>query len=326
MGGQAYPQSSPYRTRNDPIKLKQSSPKISIIAALIVLLSACEAGKTMSDNGTEAKDSWKFTERLPDNYRRNSFNIVDGRIYEISQEGLSKTPVSPDQFQARLGEGRRVIMIHGTMYDPDAPGLANPHLTIFQAIRAQVGDRAVLSGIGWPSAPFTARNLGLAWGKGRLSWYGLAIENADETVQTLSGRMPDGSAQYSFICHSIGCDIVRQLVREAGARPEHVLMLAPDTDYADMSRWAQETGTPVLQVNASRDGVLGFGRYAGRNRNFAPPQNNGPYRSVLVDVDHYLPGLARYSADYVNPRRYLDHMAPIEIPELWPNYLQFLGY
>ena len=133
-------------------------------------------------------------------------------------------------------------------------------------------------------------------------------------------------ASYDVICHSLGCDILRRLVRAGGAHPGRVLMLAPDTDYADMAAWSRETGTPVLQVTASRDGVLGFGQYAGKNRDFIPPQSRRPYRVMLVDVDHYLPDRARFSADYLNPRRYLDHMAPLEIPELWPHYLEFLGY
>ena len=300
--------------------------KIGGMAISIVLAGACATEKTMPENRAELNESWKFSAELPEEYQRHSFNIVQGQIHEIGPAGLSAARIGPADAAARLGESRRIILIHGTMYDPDAAGLDNPHLTVFQVIRAQVGDRAALSGIGWPSAPFSAKNLGAAWGKGRLGWYGLAQENALATEAPLAEMLAQTRAPYDVICHSLGCDILRRLVRAGHARPGRVLMLAPDTDYADMARWSRETGTPILQVTASRDGVLGFGQYARRNRDFTPPGTDGPYRTILIDVDHYLPGGARLSRDYENPRRYLDHMAPLEIPELWPVYLEFLGY
>ena len=296
------------------------------MAIFLGLPGACATGETLPDENPALRESWKFTENLPEEYRRSSFNIVGGEVFEITPSGLSKARLDPARAGARLGDSRRIIAVHGTMYDPDAPGLDNPHLTVFQVIRAQLGGRAALTGIGWPSAPFSAENLGAAWGRGRLGWYGLAQENAEDTAAPLAAVLAQSRVPYDVICHSLGCDILRRLLRDGRAHPRRVLMLAPDTDYADMARWSRETGTPVLQVTASRDGVLGLGRYARENRDFAPPRRDGPYRAILIDVDHYLPEGARFSADYLNARRYLDHMAVLEIPELWPHYLEFLGY
>lgn len=319
-----------FHVANDLITVLRAGLKFPIIAVILGLSGACATGETRTGEtgpveNPALKDSWKFTETLPEEYRRGSFNIVGGKVFEITASGLSKAAMDPARAGARLGEGRRIIAIHGTMYDPEAPGLDNPHLTIFQVIRARLGDRAALTGIGWPSAPFSAENLGAAWGKGRLGWYGLAQENASDTAAPLAAILAQTRAPYDVICHSLGCDILRRLLREGRAHPRRVLMLAPDTDYADMARWSRETGTPVLQVSAARDGILGFGQYAKANRDHAPPRRDGPYRAILIDVDHYLPGQARFSADYLNARRYLDHMAVLEIPELWPHYLKFLG-
>ena len=118
------------------------------MAIFIALAGACATEKPMPADKSALNESWKFTAVLPGEYRRHSFNIVQGQIHEIGPAGLSAAQIGPAEAAARLGEKRRIILIHGTMYDPDAPGLDNPHLTVFQVIRAQVGDRAALSGIG----------------------------------------------------------------------------------------------------------------------------------------------------------------------------------
>ena len=125
------------------------------MAIFLGLPGACATGETLSDENPALTESWKFTENLPEEYRRGSFNIVGGEVFEITPSGLSKAPLDPARAGARLGDSRRIIAVHGTMYDPDAPGLDNPHLTVFQVIRAQLDGRAALTGIGlagmvWP--------------------------------------------------------------------------------------------------------------------------------------------------------------------------------
>ncbi|HRM73294.1 MAG TPA: hypothetical protein PLI13_01105 [Paracoccus sp. (in: a-proteobacteria)] len=154
---------------NDLIILSRAGLRFVVMAIFLGLPGACATGETLPDENPALRESWKFTENLPEEYRRSSFNIVGGEVFEITPSGLSKARLDPARAGARLGDSRRIIAVHGTMYDPDAPGLDNPHLTVFQVIRAQLGGRAALTGIGWPSAPFSAENLGAAWAGGGLA-------------------------------------------------------------------------------------------------------------------------------------------------------------
>ncbi|MBL3572837.1 hypothetical protein JMK10_14145 [Rhodovulum sulfidophilum] len=295
-----------------------------------LLLLFCVALPTCTDPSEaiyltgDAVPSWKFSATVPEAYRTTSLNIVGGKAFTVERDGLPGEPITASEASAKLGISRRVIAIHGTMYDPAGKGRANPHLTIYQVMRSKIAGRVRLTGIGWEAGGLGIESFRDAWAMGRMSVYGLAIENSTVVAERLSEVLARPERHFDFICHSIGCDIVRQLVRRGAAAPDHVLMLSPDTDYADMARWARDTNTPVLHVTASTDGVLRFSQFASRNRDFLPPQEVGPYRSILLEVDHIFPGRSRWSTDYVNPRRYLDHMATLETPRLWEMYLDFL--
>jgi hypothetical protein len=315
------PPSRDRQRMTEPRTPRRTATALALVAAVLV---ACTDQSAPDPEAVADGQDWKFAEEVPDAYREASLNIADGGLYSITPDGTNDAPLTAAEARKRLAGQRHLILVHGTLYDPVETGFANPHLTIYQVARQQVSGRVALAGIGWRSGGHGIGGYLDAWKDGRGGPYGLASENAIEAARLLAEALPPPPASYDFICHSIGCDIVRRVLQSDAVRPGHVLMLSPDTDYAEMARWAERTGTPVLQVTASSDGVLGFGQYAGRNKAFAPPREQGPNRSLLVDVAHYVPDRSRWSLNYWNPRRYLDHMAPLEIAALWKSYLAFL--
>ena len=212
------------------------------------------------------------------------------------------------------------------MYDPRDPGLGNPHLTLYVALRSMLGDGGgPIVGTGWNSVLFTPGNLLTAWRNGDATWYGLATRRAAKAAQQLRRVLGSRRSRYSVVCHSIGCHIAWQAVVNAETPPDRFLMLSPDTDYTALQDWSQRRGVDVLHVTAAEDAVLPFSRFARRNRGFAPRPGQDRYRMHVVDVDEYLPHSRRISFEYTNPRRFGDHMAVTELPHLIPLYRAFLG-
>lgn len=268
----------------------------------------------------------KFVTTLSDEYRARSVNIIDGSFFEVDPTGKSSEPTNIATVKQRLGTGYKVIMVHGTMYDPEGDGLSNPHLTIFEVLRNAFAPFENVSGIGWTSVSFTPGNLFEAWFKGHLTWYGLAVRNAGLVSTPLSQLLSSLEGPYAIVCHSIGCDIARHALRSADTRPERILLINPDTDYAAFQDWSIAQAVPTLHVAAKRDSVLRLSQYARRNSDFHVRPDQSLYAMETIDFDQFLPDAPRDSFRYGNPRRLWDHMASLEVPELWPRYREFLKF
>ncbi|WP_282610821.1 alpha/beta hydrolase [Pelagibius sp. Alg239-R121] len=217
-------------------------------------------------------------------------------------------------------------MVHGTMYDPEGDGLNNPHLTIYEVLRNAFAPFESISGIGWPSVSFTPGNLFEAWFKGHLTWYGLAVRNARLVSPPLSRLLSSLDGPYAIVCHSIGCDIARHAVSSAQRQPARILLINPDTDYAAFQEWSIAHGIPTLHVAAKRDSVLRFSQYARKNSKFQVAPRQDFYSMETINFDQFLPDGQRDSFSYGNPRRLWDHMASLEVPELWLRYREFLKF
>lgn len=262
---------------------------------------------------------------VPEPIRARSFDILDGAFWSIGSDALPTVQIDTAEVQAKSDARGAVFLIHGTMYDPRDPGLGNPHLTLYVALRSMFGDGVgPIVGMGWNSISFTLGNLLTAWRNGHATWYGLATRRAAEAVEQLHDAFAARRSRYSVVCHSIGCHVAWQAVVDAKHPPDRLLMLSPDTDYAALQDWALERDVEVLHVTASQDVVLTFSQFARRNRGFVPRPGQDRYRMHVVDVDTYLPSVRRISFRYTNPRRFGDHMAVTELPHLIPLYRRFL--
>ncbi len=268
----------------------------------------------------------KSTTTLSDEYRARSVNIMDGSFFDVDPTGKSSDPIDVETVKQRLGTGYKIIMVHGTMYDPEGDGLSNPHLTVFEVLQNALAPFESVSGIGWPSVSFTPGNLFEAWFNGHLTWYGLAVRNAKLVSPPLSRLLSSLEGPYAIVCHSIGCDIALHALNTSETRPERILLINPDTDYAAFQDWSIAQGIPTLHVAAKRDSVLRLSRYARKNSKFQVARGQDNYAMETIDFDQFLPDARRDSFSYGNPRRLWDHMASLEVPELWPRYRDFLKF
>lgn len=266
-----------------------------------------------------------YSADLPEGVRSRSATLLDGAFWSVGADALPQARMEAGALQASLATPEAVFLIHGTMYDPTAPGLANPHLTLFVALRSMLGAGADATiGLGWNSVSFTPGNLWAAWRRGHVTWYGLAAERAGAAAARLSDVLSGHGSGYALVCHSIGCHIAWRAAAASGNPPKRMLMLSPDTDYAALEDWALAHGVDVLHVTAERDAVLPLSRFARRNRSFRPRPDQNGYRMHVVDVDAHLPAHPRISVRYANPRRFGDHMAVTQLPHLAPLYRDFL--
>jgi len=300
---------------------------VATAGLLVVLVAACTTpSQPRADYMQELEDRYrpKFVATLPEAYRTQSMNLSEGRFLAIDSSGKSSHDMPLRDMLDRFGRGYRIILVHGTMYNPEGNLLANPHLTIYEVMRQHLSRFDNISGIGWDSVSFTLTNLVEAWRNRRWTWYGLTDLNATRAAASLSDLVSGLRGPYALVCHSIGCDMVRQALSKSATKPSRILMLSPDTDYAAIYAWSVENRVPTRHVVAKRDTVLRFSRHAQRNAAFSPDPDQPYYRREIVDIDAFVRDEPRLSSDYGNVRRYLDHMAVLELSALWPGYVDFL--
>ena len=272
----------------------------------------------------EARYPANFAATLPEPYRSHSFNLRDRDAYAIDRFGRSTGPTGAEAMARAAEGGYRIVFVHGSMYNPEGDALENPHLTIYEVMRRQLDGIGRHTGIGWDSVSFTPATLLEAWRQGQATWYGLTFANARREAPTLARYFSALDAPYAIVCHSIGCEMVRQALSVASTRPARILMLSPDTDYAAFEAWSVRNVVPTLHAVARRDGVLRFSRWARRNAAFTPSADQSTYVLKRFAIDEFAPGRPRFSTDYANPRRFLDHMAALEVDALWDHYRAFL--
>lgn len=297
------------------------------VVAMATLLAACMGPRNLSPSGQaslESKFQGKYASQLEDAYQRVSFNITDSGINSVDAFGRSVDAIAPAAVFARLDSDYPVFLVHGTMYDTTENDIYQPHLTVYEVLRRHLGDEFQATGVGWRSVPFTLGNLFRSWGKGHWSWYGLTAERAAERSKTLAQVFAGADRPFAVICHSIGCEVAFRALAAAPTTVRRVLMLSPDTDFGAVRAWAQESRTRVMHVVASGDRMLGLSQYAKVNKTFDVSANDIFYRYLEVQPEKLLPDGRRVSAAYANPRRYWDHMAPLELDAYWRDYLKFL--
>ncbi|MFK8033779.1 MAG: hypothetical protein AB8B94_06500 [Hyphomicrobiales bacterium] len=272
-------------------------------------------------------DGFGFSESVPEHYRNQSFNIDGSAFHTITAKGLSNIATTSGAMAARISTGTPVVVLHGSNYDIEKTGLDNPHLTIYEVLRTMLKqeDQYSLVGIGWSSVRFTPRNFIEAWSEGLPSPYSLTLRNTAAVVDGLETYLPQIRGPYNLVCHSIGCDILSKALARIDNLPDRILMLSPDTSYKTIHDWAVHNKVSTLHLDAKNDGSLVFSKHAKENSGFVPALDQNTYFRRIVDVEKYAPEWSRSNTVYGNPRRYWDHMATLELQQLWPCYVSFLN-
>ncbi len=143
--------------------------------------------------------------------RAGSFVPLQPPIDRYTQVNLSKRGVSLKP--VLVDDEIPLVAIHGFMYNPDAEDLFNPHFSFFPMIARALPNRQIIA-VGWDASPPTFQSISRMLQRGCLFWTCLARNDARQKAQTLHELLSaQGSKQFDILCHSIGCEMVAELLK-----------------------------------------------------------------------------------------------------------------
>lgn len=291
-------------------------------------LGGCVSSRPLSPEAQErlaTRYPQKYVAALTPEAQRQSLNLAEGRVSRVDEFGRSVATDEASHFDQNMSGGDKVFVVHGTMYDTAGNGLYQPHLTLNAYVRMQLEDQFSVVGVGWRSVPFSFGNLTRAWRRGHWTWYGLARERAQNNAAALAEVFQAMDEPFSVVCHSLGCHMSYLALAQQSSKVQAVVMLSPDVHIDAVKKWSENEEVPVLHVSAQHDGTARWSAFRTANADADLLAESPCYRYLEIDADAEFDGHRRTSADYANPRRYWDHMVPIEAVNFWPQYRRFLA-
>ena len=295
--------------------------RIAFVSA-IALLGLCRT--PVSDAKIPAA---RFAKAFAGDTERLSFTAVRGVLNTISADGSPAAEAAASSLEALRGLPGVVLMVHGTQYDPSRIGLPNPHSTFSHVVRSHLSSELTGVSFAWFSAPLSFKNQFLSFRRGAPTVYGLAKKSLKEQIAPLSRLIEAFPPQWSAVCHSLGCELIR-ITLESNPhlpKPRRMLLLSGDLREDALDRLSFAEGLEVFAVRSESDFPLSRSGFRKESKPFWKGEQ--ARRSKWVDFVFSPAELEkgrRFSFDYNNRRRYWDHMATFEFGETWKVYNDFL--
>jgi hypothetical protein len=269
----------------------------------------------------------RFASRLTDEVRRLSFTGHKGALYAVRSDGGRADVAGAAELAHLKALTGAVLLVHGSQYDPSRVGLPNPYSTFAHVVRTHLDSNLTGVSFGWYSAPWSIRNQFAAFFRGSFSVYALARRNLDPQVQPLAALIRALPPEWSAVCHSVGCELIRRALDSDPLlpRPRRVLLLSGDLREALFDRFAATSGIEVLAVRSKSDRPLGRSAFRKESQPFwaGKAQRTSAWTDLMFYPESLEKG-GRWSLRYRHRRRFWDHMATFEFDQPWNVYNGFL--